>query len=114
MSRSQIKHVRIQVKNAQVRMRKRKLKVTWTPELAQDLNAFHSIDAEDALMKKMSQSIAEEIDKEILDGILKTADGQKWWDSLSEIDKHMILAGYEVDGKTKKDIDSPWSYDTQE
>ena len=44
----------------------RKLKVVWTPEFAQDLNAYHSIDAEAELTSMLSEYIAMEIDLEIL------------------------------------------------
>ena len=48
----------------------RKLKVKWTPEFAQDLNAYHSIDAEAELTSMLSEYISMEIDMEIL-GMLK-------------------------------------------
>lgn len=52
----------------------RKLKVVWTPEFAQDLNAYHSIDAEAELTSMLSEYIAMEIDLEILQ-MLHTAAG---------------------------------------
>jgi hypothetical protein len=45
----------------------RKLKAVWTPELAQDLNAYHSIDAEAELTALLSEYVSMEIDLEILD-----------------------------------------------
>jgi len=45
----------------------RKLKVVWTPEFAQDLNAYHSIDAEAELTSMLSEYISMEIDLEILE-----------------------------------------------
>ena len=47
----------------------RKLKVVWTPEFAQDLNAYHSIDAEAELTSMLSEYISMEIDMEILEMI---------------------------------------------
>ena len=44
----------------------RKLKVVWSPEFAQDLNAYHSIDAEAELTSMLSEYISMEIDLEIL------------------------------------------------
>jgi hypothetical protein len=44
----------------------RKLKVVWTPEFAQDLNAYHSIDAEAELTSMLSEYVSMEIDLEIL------------------------------------------------
>ena len=47
----------------------RPLQVTWTPELAQDLTAYHNIDAEAELTNLLSENIAREIDNTILEGI---------------------------------------------
>jgi hypothetical protein len=62
----------------------RKLKVVWTPELAQDLNAYHSIDAEQELTQMMADQIALDIDSEILQDMLNkamTGGGVKlYWD----------------------------------
>jgi len=51
----------------------RKLKAVWTPELAQDLNAYHSVDAEAELTSLLSEYISMEIDLEILDMLLANA-----------------------------------------
>lgn len=51
--------------------RVRKLRVTWTQEMAQDLEAYHSIDAEAELTALLSEHLAREIDKEIMDGMYK-------------------------------------------
>jgi hypothetical protein len=58
----------------------RKLKVVWTPEFAQDLNAYHSIDAEAELTSMLSEYIAMEIDLEILQ-MLHTSAGHtgEWY-----------------------------------
>ena len=48
----------------------RKLKATWTPELAQDINAYHAIDAEVELTTILSDIIATEVDREILGSLL--------------------------------------------
>ena len=57
----------------------RKLKAVWTPELAQDLNAYHSIDAEAELTSMLSEYISLEIDLEILDMIRQGAlTNEKW------------------------------------
>ena len=57
----------------------RKLKAQWTPEFAQDLNAYHSIDAEAELTSLLSEYISMEIDLEILDMlILGAATTEKW------------------------------------
>ena len=51
----------------------RKLKATWTPELAQDLNAYHNLDAEVELTGILSEQIALEIDQEILADLIAGA-----------------------------------------
>ena len=51
----------------------KKLKAKWTPELAQDLNAYHNLDAEVELTGILSEQIALEIDREILEDLLKGA-----------------------------------------
>ena len=61
----------------------RKLKAVWTPELAQDLNAYHSIDAEAELTSMLSEYISLEIDLEILDMIRQGALTNEKWSSKS-------------------------------
>ena len=51
------------------------MKAVWTPELAQDLNAYHSIDAEAELTALLSEYVSMEIDLEILDMLLTSAPG---------------------------------------
>lgn len=53
----------------------RKLKAKWSPELAQDLNAYHAIDAEVELTSILSEQIALEIDREILGDLVRGANG---------------------------------------
>ena len=57
----------------------RKLKAVWTPELAQDLNAYHSVDAEAELTSMLSEYISMEIDLEILDMLLSNALTTEYW-----------------------------------
>ncbi len=57
----------------------RKLKAVWTPELAQDLNAYHSIDAEAELTALLSEYIGMEIDLEILDMLFVNAITTEYW-----------------------------------
>ncbi len=58
----------------------RKLRATWSPELAQDVSAFHNIDAEAELTSILSEQIAAEIDREILRDLRKSAPWQARWD----------------------------------
>ena len=58
----------------------RKLKAVWTPEFAQDLNAYHSLDAEAELTSIMSEYISLEIDMEVLDMLIESAAaGTEYW-----------------------------------
>ena len=57
----------------------RKLKAQWTPEFAQDLNAYHSIDAEAELTSLLSEYISMEIDLEILDMLILGARTTDHW-----------------------------------
>jgi hypothetical protein len=57
----------IALKSIPIIAKTRKLKAVWTPELAQDLNAYHSVDAEAELTSLLSEYISMEIDLEILD-----------------------------------------------
>lgn len=63
----------IKIDSVDVRAKSRKLKVKWTPELGQDLNAYHNLDAEVELTTIMSEQIALEIDQEILEDLIKGA-----------------------------------------
>lgn len=58
----------------------RKLRATWSPELAQDVSAFHNIDAEAELTAILSEQIGAEIDREILRDLRKLAPWQIAWD----------------------------------
>ena len=63
-----------------VSVEQRKLRATWSPELAQDVSAFHNIDAEAELTAILSEQIAAEIDREILRDLRKGAPWQARWD----------------------------------
>jgi hypothetical protein len=63
-----------------VSVEERKLRATWSPELAQDVSAFHNIDAEAELTAMLSEQVAAEIDREILRDIRKAAAWQLRWD----------------------------------
>ena len=66
------------------------MKAVWTPELAQDLNAYHSVDAEAELTAMLSEYIAMEIDLEILDMLKLNASAKTaYWSA---------KVGFEYDG----------------
>lgn len=58
----------------------RKMRAHWTPELAQDLEAYHSIDAEAELTALLSEEIAAEIDREIIIDLINGAMFEARWD----------------------------------
>jgi len=71
-----IPEVNLELKSEPIVAKTRKLKAVWTPELAQDLNAYHSIDAEAELTALLSEYVSMEIDLEILDMLLVAAPGE--------------------------------------
>jgi len=75
----QIPQVDIELKSRAIVAKTRKLKAVWTPELAQDLNAYHSIDAEAELTSMLSEYISMEIDLEILDMLISDAVTTDYW-----------------------------------
>jgi hypothetical protein len=65
-----IPEIDIKVSSVAVTAEARKLKAKWTPELAQDLNAYHNLDAEVELTQILAEQIAIDIDREILSQLL--------------------------------------------
>jgi hypothetical protein len=61
----------------------RKLKAQWTPEFAQDLNAYHSIDAEAELTSLLSEYISMEIDLELMDMLIQDAATTEKWSAVN-------------------------------
>ena len=74
-----IPEVDLELKSESIVAKTRKLKAVWTPELAQDLNAYHSIDAEAELTSMLSEYISLEIDLEILDMLQVNALTTEQW-----------------------------------
>jgi hypothetical protein len=63
-----------------VSVTERKLRAQWSPEMAQDVAAFHNIDAEAELTALLSEQVAAEIDREILRDLRKAAAWNLRWD----------------------------------
>jgi hypothetical protein len=68
-----IPEIDIKVDSVSVTAITKKLKAKWTPELQQDINAYHNLDAEVELTSLLSEQIALEIDQEILEDLVKGA-----------------------------------------
>ena len=78
-----IPEIDIKIESIAVTATTRKLRARWSPELAQDLNAYHSLDAEVELTQILSEQIALEIDREILNDLLVEARGANYYWSRS-------------------------------
>jgi hypothetical protein len=78
-----IPEINVQLKSEAIVAKTRKLKAQWTPEFAQDLNAYHSVDAEAELTGILSQYISMEIDLEILDMLIQNAYTTDRWTAVN-------------------------------
>ena len=78
-----IPEIDIKIESLAVTAVTRKLRAKWSPELAQDLNAYHSLDAEVELTQILSEQIALELDREILNDLLTQANGANFFWSRS-------------------------------
>ena len=79
-----IPEINVAMKSSAIVAKTRKLKAVWTPEFAQDLNAYHSIDAEAELTAMLSEYISLEIDLEILDMLIENASaGTEVWSAVN-------------------------------
>ena len=75
-----IAEIDIKVDSIAVTAQTKKLKAKWSPELGQDLNAYHNLDAEVELTGILSEQIALEIDRELLDELIRGATaGTRYW-----------------------------------
>lgn len=77
---TEIGEVSFELSDVTVSVEERKLRATWSPEMAQDVAAFHNIDAEAELTAILSEQIAAEIDREILRDLRKGSPWQLKWD----------------------------------
>lgn len=75
----QIPEINVELKSLPIVAKTRKLKAVWSPEFAQDLNAYHSIDAEAELTSMLSEYISQEVDLEILDMLIQNAITEDKW-----------------------------------
>ncbi len=75
-----IGEVSFDLESVTVSVTERKLRATWSPELAQDVSAFHNIDAEAELTALLSEQVAAEVDREILRDLRKGAAWKAKWD----------------------------------
>ena len=86
-----IPEINLEMRSIPIVAKTRKLKAVWTPEFAQDLNAYHSIDAEAELTSMLSEYISQEIDLEILDMLMNNALVEENWS---------VIVGEKYDGNS--------------
>jgi hypothetical protein len=93
-----IPEINVQMKSEAIVAKTRKLKAVWTPEFAQDLNAYHSLDAEAELTSIMSEYISLEIDLEILDMLIDSAAaGTEYWSAQNNKGINAAETAFDVD-----------------
>lgn len=68
----EIPQIDIKVTSIDIMAQTRKLRSRWTPELAQDIDAYHSLDPETEMVAVLAELITNEIDAEILGDLLKS------------------------------------------
>jgi hypothetical protein len=91
-----IPQINIQMKSEAIVAKTRKLKAQWTPEFAQDLNAYQSLDAEAELTSIMSEYIALEIDLENLDMLIQDASAwDEYWYATNNRALNSAKTGYD-------------------
>jgi len=86
-----IPEINLEMRSEAIVAKTRKLKAVWSPEFAQDLNAYHSIDAEAELTSMLSEYVSQEIDLEILDMLIQNA---------QTVDRWSAKIGFEYDSAT--------------
>jgi hypothetical protein len=97
----EIGEVSFDLQSVTVSVTERKLRASWSPELAQDVSAFHNIDAEAELTALLSEQIAAEVDREILRDLRKGAAWTAKWDYNGW--KYGGASGATLQGYTQKD-----------
>ena len=90
-----IPEIELELKSEPIVAKTRKLKAIWTPELAQDLNAYHSVDAEAELTQMLSEYISLEIDLEILEMLQQNAFTTEYWSA--RVGYEWNGAGFSID-----------------
>ena len=92
-----IPEIELELKSEPIVAKTRKLKAIWTPELAQDLNAYHSVDAEAELTQMLSEYVSLEIDLEILEMLQQNAFTTEYWSAKIGYDYNASTGRFAVD-----------------
>ena len=94
-----IPQIDIKMKSEAIVAKTRKLKAQWTPEFAQDLNAYQALDAEAELTSIMSEYISLEIDLEVLDMLIQDASAaDEYWSAVNNKSLNAAKTGYDALG----------------
>jgi len=89
-----IPEINLEMQSEPIVAKTRKLKAVWTPEFAQDLNAYHSIDAEAELTSMLSEYVSMEIDLEILDMLIAAAPTTEYWSARNNTIYDSVTGGF--------------------
>ena len=90
-----IPQIDVKLKSEAIVAKTRKLKAQWTPEFAQDLNAYQALDAEAELTSIMSEYISLEIDLEVLDMLIQDASAyDEYWNVQNNQQLNSAKTGY--------------------
>jgi len=90
-----IPQIDVKMKSEAIVAKTRKLKAQWTPEFAQDLNAYQALDAEAELTSIMSEYISLEIDLELLDMLIQDASAaDEYWNAQNNQGLNSDKTGY--------------------
>ena len=105
-----IPEIDIALRSVSIVAKTRKLKAVWTPELAQDLNAYHSVDAEAELTSMLSEYISMEIDLEILDMLKTNANAKtEYWSAKTGFEYNSATSLFtEVSGNSNAYTKGEW------
>jgi hypothetical protein len=91
-----IPEIDVKLKSEAIVAKTKKLKAQWTPEFAQDLNAYQSLDAEAELTSIMSEYISLEIDLENLDMLIQDASAaDEYWSAVNNKSLNSARTGYD-------------------
>lgn len=91
-----IPSIDVKMKSEAIVAKTRKLKAQWTPEFAQDLNAYQALYAEAELTSIMSEYISMEIDLEILDMLIQDASAaDEYWNAQNNQSLNAAGTGYD-------------------
>ncbi len=104
-----IPEINIQMRSEAIVAKTKKLKAVWTPEFAQDLNAYQALDAEAEVTNIMSEYISLEIDLEILDMLINdAAAGTEYWSAKNNRQINSGGTSFEVDASGFYNTQGGW------